>query len=1455
MDSQQIMWIAIPNGIKFGKAQLSICVMPRLRTDGEQTLASFDFANWPERLAPGNFECTIVANEKPIASRVVSTPDPTVWAALFRGDTFVRSFEPEATLRVFSSYPAARLAERVKASYQDLMARSLIERPRTEHFNLAFSDLSALHEPMQTTAIGVISETLTMQQKRELCIENLFQIKRSQSTSSIANQLVDLVLNEARDSLKRTEATKYRTLVPNDGDPRSDYAQFLVFHQQACGNQSSVRLSADTRIDFHQWLTTLSAYPNLLRRLGLIIDVELEAGKIPEAIVQEPGVMHVIPSFIRPLSNKTQQVTPGTAYIHVKNQGFRAANFELDTTSAEVRDGFVNLGAAISSASKRPRYGIVQFDVDSATHKAINLVRMNTRDADDGAVSPIRTSGVSIVQDEYARALDDVHTRTEKKLNEAIAGQPVRLFSEDLMRGYRIDVRDTVSNEWRSLHERKVEHAIDNVVVASYVDEGWMEPNIVQGSGKDEVWPLATSLDPEKPLHVTESLFLWNGWSLSVPRPALRASHAQTSTTDAAPVRPLNLDTKVGSISGSLPRLRFGTQYHFRARCVDLAGNGLTLLQAKDGPDAPEVPGAEKFRFRRFEIVSPPQIFFRTKALSGDAIDRIVLRSDHNLSASAWSDENPDYLLSTERHIAPPEVSQMVAEMSGLFDDGIGVGRDSSAVFQTASRAAKHDNQEGIHLEPAMRVDYLPDPLAAGAVFCDLPGVPIGKMGRVLNDRLEYVDLPPLAEQRKSIKSIVLIDFGQASEWPNARPFRLQLIEGSDSPKWNANERVLLVALPKAETHKVRLACYLPNTIDTDTLGICAWKSDWLSTQSFVPFEREQHEQVFRQSTLPGLNWMVTPYRELILVHAVQTPMAAPDILSFTPPGRVMQRTSAYINAKVRAHIDSSESLELFSDWIEKIDNLEHNKPDAISRSLLVFPEILPLPIDTDRISSMAGALVFDESVSSIAYLAPDVQSIGDGAESRHSALRGAIFQAKSPPPNSVRLLDIDLLDRVWHTVRQSLDNKVQPLDVRLADIAKVAVQVQFTAQAEVDFITAGINDVPSQPPAPLGSVRQLENVINIANDLSNFALNSIAKLNQKRAQEFGDTRYRRVAYRAVATSRFANYFARETTRNSDLVCTRSSTPSEFFDVLSSASPPVPSVQYVIPLFLWSRERNDVELTSSRRVGVRVYLERPWFVSGEGEMLGVILETETNHPLFPSHLVTHWGRDMLWNSERTPFAVPESFRKAKTVAFEEVNGRRRAVIAYEINDNSYDESGRLFCDIEMDTGDTYFPFVRLALARYQPNSLDGLKLSQIVMADFVQLAPNRQVSLISLGNDTFSATVTGRTHQSFTNPLRPKDGRSGTTVRLSVQRRIPGGLDDAAWLPASDVSPVTEEALNSIASGELLWKGIVHLPHDREPGQYRLLIEELETHVGLDPDSSFELNAVERTIFAEAMVL
>jgi hypothetical protein len=315
-------------------------------------------------------------------------------------------------------------------------------------------------------------------------------------------------------------------------------------------------------------------------------------------------------------------------------------------------------------------------------------------------------------------------------------------------------------------------------------------------------------------------------------------------------------------------------------------------------------------------------------------------------------------------------------------------------------------------------------------------------------------------------------------------------------------------------------------------------------------------------------------------------------------------------------------------------------------------------------------------------------------------------------------------------------------------------------------------------------------------------------------------------------------------------------TSDEFVvEVLNTATPPRPSIAYIVPMFGWHRQGTAEEegFTSQRDAGgLRVYLEGPWFVSGEGEQLGVVVTSMPHaNVVAPAGVewsapLTNWGRDPLWDTD-APRELPstDDFPNAATVA-EKIclpDGDRFIVTVVGFRVDT-DDTGRHYCDIALDPDGSYYPFVRLALTRFQPNSIRGMESSPVVLADFAQLAPRRSVSVVSLEQLLLQVTVSGITHRAPADPTGGTGG-TGTRVRVSVQERIPGSVDDAGWT-RNDDAVVTEH-------GGELWTGTVRIPN-RPPGSLRLLIEEFETHAMFQQELG-DPESIERVVFAESVIL
>jgi hypothetical protein len=173
------------------------------------------------------------------------------------------------------------------------------------------------------------------------------------------------------------------------------------------------------------------------------------------------------------------------------------------------------------------------------------------------------------------------------------------------------------------------------------------------------------------------------------------------------------------------------------------------------------------------------------------------------------------------------------------------------------------------------------------------------------------------------------------------------------------------------------------------------------------------------------------------------------------------------------------------------------------------------------------------------------------------------------------------------------------------------------------------------------------------------------------------------------------------------------------------------------------------------------------------------------------------------------------------------------VVGYPV---AFDEERQFwYGDVTIDTSTlTYAPFVRLALARYQPHALPDSKLSRIVVADFAQLTPGR--AAVVTGDPyhprRLRVTVTG-VAPSGPPPVvsgghRNDDIGKPTLVTVSLQERDDAVQSDLGWKEApASVAKITEQTA-SPPSDLIRWTGLVDFARPVEAGRYRLVIREYE---------------------------
>ncbi|MBC8145756.1 MAG: hypothetical protein H7X80_09220, partial [bacterium] len=1022
------------------------------------------------------------------------------------------------------------------------------------------------------------------------------------------------------------------------------------------------------------------------KRLGLVFELELQMGG---KTLPSTGKIRVLPKF----------TTPAPAYNVMPQQPW--TNFEVDggrfMAQAKAGGDLDNGMILLANAGDRffgeqgktpPRFALLQVDPDGAAMKAVDFAinfqrlrqqHMSYTNPDTAGLPALRTSGIGLIRNNRAFGMWNNLQAIYARNLAVTGGGATELFLDDIIRGYRVDVRDG-DGDWFSLTERVGYYHLTSA------DPAYTGDNPMQITDEGHVKGASTSSDlnggPDLYLH--EAMFRWEGWSLATPKPGKTIvrqesdpnlppevpGHRQNSNAGVANI---HMEVNFRTVEKSLPRLRFGNSYRMRVRAVDLGGYGPRM---KDAPvDAKYLSNA--LAYSRFEPVTQPFIVLRDKVREGESAERMVIRSNFDKKTSdyttfAQTTFAAEFTPENSRWLSPPKTSQLTAETHGMFDAMIKAGQIEEAyhlaskeegtfldtsiidpqnpntpIVVTGSKILNspstpvppagdvkrkvlrpgeitnpaHDEvwtrgaplapgQYVIHTEAELLLPYLPDPIARG---CAIEGLRDVSGNGVIPGGAPKVELGPFATFDRTYR-VVKIPY--EGTWPDHKPFKVVIrerpgtINGDDCvetfndstlpPVWDAGNRELIVYLGKGEVMKLRYSSYLDKN-DLHKMGIWKWLDGSPRKNDFEPYGTS------------GVAWMVTPYRELVLVHAVQQPICKPKIVKYSS-SKQLGDTFALFRGNFEINSPSSGRIDVKGVWTEWIDPLNEPKPK------------------------------------------------------------------------------------------------------------------QITGNAEVYHF-----DVPDY----------LNNALTIPD--------SIPKPPKEFRHDFNDTKYRKVDYNLVATSRFREYFPQSIWSDPTNI-TRVGNAYSPVKILNSARPAMPKILYIIPTFGWQVPPPSAtgEIVSRRcGGGLRVYMDRPWYSSGDEELLGVVLYKGTTAVPKESALkpyVTEWGMDPVWSSFPTyAYTQVGHFKAFETAGYDltldEVTGETVNVVGYT---PGYDEDRKLwYCDIEVDAGPAYYPFIRLALARFQPNSVPNAHLSRVVMTDFAQLAADRAASITFTTNTSLMIYVSG----------------------------------------------------------------------------------------------------------------
>jgi hypothetical protein len=1451
MAQQRIIWTVLPHGRytdgdHAGQLRVSIVASPRLTPEAadQQTLQSFpEWVRWPDSLKNVRFRLRIGAAA--VDLQPTSQADPDLWSRFFTGATPVAGFVFKNMAQVnLRSFAVRNVLGLLRTHYGGLAVQSAGTHPTLLPWKNAHPNLKGM-----LTDVGTRTQTINLGDRQiELPLPGFNRFFDQDNPEGLDRRLGDLVFGpksrfrataigigvDAQGNPVAGKAFPVRALPPDWSDPSgggpaapvmsqfSTAGEYTLYQANRfyrrepltkarvdeLNTQGQLRRAQLVNVpppppapdyDFHQIVASFADYPALLRALGLVIDCALPANSpIDQQISALPSAQGVMGLELvwSGGHNPADDSRPRTAWVASKERfTTRPRSFDHDR-------GMLRLANAHDrwNLGKDSPFDVYQVDPDGAALKTVNFVlsaqnlvaksltpgaagEVTYTTGDKQPVAALRSGGLGVSRhgraavvaaDAASAALKDQAIRTG-----AGASQNIVLFTEDVIRGYRVDVQAMpggVPGAWHSLCQR---HGTYRFIGSGDTIEFPDDEGYVKGASTTS----SASADGDPDDHyLHESLFRWTGWSLVAPRPGrtLRSQIDEASgvqgevpedVTDEASTGGNGLAVTFVAAKGSLPRLRFGVPYRFRARIVDLAGNSLDLKDPSLDKD-PDV--TQPVFYWRFEPVDPPALVHRSRTSEGESLERMVIRSNWNANAKAYLTTPPfaaaralpasadfEYTEVNERHAVPPKSSQLQCEQHALFDPLLTNPASIKTAYSIAAREAgtlydagpstaielvtpasltnvatttalppqlpSPDNPTGdrlapgqyvIHREPLVATPYLPDGAAGGVAIRAMPASALpGVTAPMVLGPSAMVVLAPNQEL------VLLVAY--TKPWPDTTGFRIALAErpstladppcvetypGNGAPQWDETTRVLTFFVEKGRIVRLRYATFV-DTKFVATLGL----ADWTGTAGDAQFVRNMAHL--------GCGWMTTPYRSLVLVHATQQPVCAPAFLGLSVQ-RDLGDQHATLSSRLQMHGRSTGKFEIEAAWQEWVDDVDKPGPELVDSH------------------GQLGEVQLPENYVNLFSLGPTV----DAQQPAGSGQKRARGDRHEFGDTKFRLIQ--------YTMRAT---------TRFREYLPAALYSQRDQVTRVGPIAAG-------PAMKVGA----------ANDPGAPVL-------------------------AAGSGTAPNTV-----------------------IPATAPPDDPRVVYTVPTFRWAETPGAGSLDTTRLGnGLRVWLERPWFSSGNGELLGVVILGEnaafTDIPASLVPLVTQWGLDPLWDTTLPKFRSRiEDFPArvtAEAVSLRESASTMVQVVGHRVQWNS--DRRLWYCDIELDPGATYMPFIRLAFVRYQPNALDGAKISKVVLGDFAQVLPRRRSTFKRTGAQlTFALHGTVPDHGPMQFPESafqdispiPLPGTTGETgrnkIELVLQTRDPALDTDLAW---SDVQVLASSLLAPAGTviGPVLPGGVV----------------------------------------------
>ena len=322
-----VIWTALPNGFVHGSnSRLKLSLIATLRLTADQnptppnlTLADFSLGNWTETVSHFSFALKFGAAEQP--ATVIKQFEPEMWNALFGDQQSIKvtpyklpvTDDNALSKAEMLTYPAKKMSDTVEQTYMELAHRKT--RLRTNQAAARAIVVSAETQMKRlTNAINVFMPPDPSEKDRKAVLDALADLDRAIESASDKRAkalayrdvyLGRMTRNNGQDLLPEVvksihEKISDKTDIPRPGQeqggpiflrvqPASQPASqgalntktstdFVNFHSPGVASEhSAAHIPPPPTFDFHEMLTMLANYPAVMRKLGLVVDVEVDA--------------------------------------------------------------------------------------------------------------------------------------------------------------------------------------------------------------------------------------------------------------------------------------------------------------------------------------------------------------------------------------------------------------------------------------------------------------------------------------------------------------------------------------------------------------------------------------------------------------------------------------------------------------------------------------------------------------------------------------------------------------------------------------------------------------------------------------------------------------------------------------------------------------------------------------------------------------------------------------------------------------------------------------------------------------------------------------------------------------------------------------------------------------------------------------------------------------------------